>query len=377
MVTVLPDGADAIRPTDIDTLRYSVRVKGDSGFLFLNNFQDHVENHDIKGVRFELELPGGELSMPRKGFVLKKDAATILPFNMSLGSVLLKYATAQLLTKVDGCEGSHYFFFAPDGIRPEYAFDNGTVSDIEVSGGRVEKAGEITYVKSKGGKGPVIVVTGADGSVVKVTTLTREQALDSYRAKLWGKERLVISDAMVLGRCEFLQLQQTGCPKMSFSIYPDVEGGFVSSAGDVEKSSDGIFSRYEIKLAEKKIGMEVKRVGENKMVLSFPADAMDGVNEVFLKIDYVGDTGMAFVDGRLATDNLYYSRPWWIGLKKYVPKVLEKGMYFYFKPLLPDANYIQDLLEGTVPDFSDGPVLEIKSVEAMPEYEVILSKGGC
>ena len=52
-------------------------------------------------------------------------------------------------------------------------------------------------------------------------------------------------------------------------------------------------------------------------------------------------------------------------------------MYFYFKPLLPDANYIQDLLAGTVPDFSDGPVLEIKSVEAIPEYEVILSKGGC
>jgi hypothetical protein len=52
-------------------------------------------------------------------------------------------------------------------------------------------------------------------------------------------------------------------------------------------------------------------------------------------------------------------------------------MYFYFKPLLPDANYIQDLPAGTVPDFSDGPVLEIKSVEAIPEYEVILSKGGC
>ena len=377
MVTVLPEGADSIKPTDIDTLRYSARVRGDSGFLFLNNFQDHVENHDIKGIRFELELPGGKLSMPRKGFVLKKDVAVILPFNMSLGDVLLKYATAQLLTKVDSCEESHYFFFAPEGIGAEYAFDSGRISNINVSGGKVEKKGEITYVKSKAGTDSMIVVTGADGSVVKVTTLTREQALDSYKVKLWGKKHLVISDAMVLGRCEFLQLQQMGCPKISFSIHPDVEGGFASSAGDVEKSSDGIFSRYEIKLAEKDVGMEVERIGENKMVLSFPAEAMDGVNEVFLKIDYVGDTGMAFVDGRLATDNLYYSRPWWIGLKKYVPEVLEKGMYFYFKPLLPDANYIQDLLEGTVPDFSDGPVLEIKSVEAIPEYEVILSKGGC
>jgi hypothetical protein len=377
MVTVLPEGADSIKPADIDALRYSARVKGESGFLFLNNFQDHVENHDIEGIKFELELPGGNLSMPRKGFVLKKDAATILPFNMSLGGVLLKYATAQLLTKVESCEGSHYFFFSPEGLRPEYAFDSGTVSDIKVSGDKVEKAGEITYVKPKAGKDSVITVTGTDGSVVKVTTLTREQALDSYKVKLWGKERLVVSNAMVLGRCEFLQLQQVGCPEISFSIYPDVKGGFASSAGDVGKSSDGIFSRYEIKLAKKDVGMEVKRVGENKMVLSFPADAMDSLNEVFLKIDYVGDTGMAFVDGRLATDSFYYSRPWWIGLKKYVPKVLEKGMYFYFKPLLPDANYIQDLPAGKVPDFSDGPVLEIKSVEAIPEYEVILSKGGC
>lgn len=42
MGTVLPEGWDKIDPTDAETLRYAVRKKGNSGFVFLNNFQAHT-----------------------------------------------------------------------------------------------------------------------------------------------------------------------------------------------------------------------------------------------------------------------------------------------------------------------------------------------
>lgn len=44
----------------------------------------------------------------------------ILPFNLRMGDVVLKYATAQLLTKIEENGNDHYFFFAPEGFMPEY-----------------------------------------------------------------------------------------------------------------------------------------------------------------------------------------------------------------------------------------------------------------
>lgn len=49
MVTVLPEGSQDIEPVDVDTLRYAVRTDGTGGFLFLNNYQDHVECRPKQG----------------------------------------------------------------------------------------------------------------------------------------------------------------------------------------------------------------------------------------------------------------------------------------------------------------------------------------
>ena len=161
---------------------------------------------------------------------------------------------------------------------------------------------------------------------------------------------------------------------MDFSIYPDVDGNLASASGRIQRKADGIFTNYQITLQEKSIRLEVKRVGKAKAVINLPDDAMEGLNDVFLKIDYTGDTGMAFIDGRLATDHLYYGSAWWIGLKRFVPEVLEKGMYFYFRPMYKNAPYLIDLPEELIPDLSGGPVIDIRSIEAVPEYQVIVSQ---
>lgn len=50
-----------------------------------------------------------------------------MPFNLQMGKVLMKYATAQLLTMIKDRNGDHYFFFVPDGMKAEYFFDAATV----------------------------------------------------------------------------------------------------------------------------------------------------------------------------------------------------------------------------------------------------------
>jgi hypothetical protein len=374
MPTVLPEGYEKIKPTDIDTLRYAARVKGDSGFLFLVNFQDHVENRDIEGIKFDLNLSGGKFSVPRNDFVLKKDQSVILPFNISLGGALLKYATAQPLTKIVDGALNHYFFFAAEGIQPEYAFDSETIKDIKSSRGKVEKKGEVTYITSKSGTDSVIEIENTDGNIIKITTLTREQALYCYKIKLLSREHLALSKALVLERDDFLLLQQTADSKIQLKLYPDVKGGLDCSTGSIKKSTDGIFSLYEIDLPAKKIELDIERISKEKLTLNLPDDIMAGVNEVFLKIDYIGDTSMAFIDGKLLTDNLYHGSPWWIGLKQFAPAAVEKGMYFYFKPMYKEAEFLIDLPPESIPDLSRGPVVEVRSIEAVPEYEVILKR---
>ena len=58
MQTMLPEGASLIDPKDTETLRFAVRTGGKSGFLFLNNFQDHLEMKPKKDESVTLHLNG-------------------------------------------------------------------------------------------------------------------------------------------------------------------------------------------------------------------------------------------------------------------------------------------------------------------------------
>lgn len=187
---------------------------------------------------------------------------------------------------------------------------------------------------------------------------------------------MILSEATVLNRGEFLQLQQMANSNMTVSIYPDVEGDLVTSVGGIQRNFDGIFVSYQIAIPDRRIQLEVKRVSKNKAVVKLPLDSMEGLNDIFLKIDYVGDTGMAFIDGTLAADNFYQGLPWWIGLKRFAPEVLQKGIYFCFRPMYENAPYLTDLPAELTPNFSCGPVIDVRSIKAVPEYQVIVSRKG-
>ena len=166
METVLPEGNDRITPDNRETLRYAVRMKDDSGFIFMTNFQDHdTARVDQKDLQFKLNLRNESFMIPAKGtFTLKKDVSAILPFNLHMEDAVLKYATAQLLTKIEDNGKEHYFFFAPEGFTPEYSFDKATL-----------KSGKSFYAPIPGVKSTFSITT-KNGKKVMVTTLTREQA---------------------------------------------------------------------------------------------------------------------------------------------------------------------------------------------------------
>lgn len=342
METVLPKEYERMTPDNRETLRYAARVKGKSGFVFMVNFQDHdTARVDQKDLCLRLKFADETLRIPSQGtFTLPKDESLILPFNFQMEDALLKYATAQLLLKLDDKGTDHYFFFVPEGIHPEFVFDKTTV------------AGKHCYTPEAGLKSTFTVKTSG-GKRFKVTTLTREQALNA--CKVDGK--LLITSSMVLPEAGRVRLLNMGDPVFRYVEYP--------SAKDFKeqmKEVPSVQPEYTF-----------RKVGSRRLAVRFSGKEYPQVNDYFLRLDYTGDVAMAFLKGELVLDHFYYGAPWQISLKRFQQELTDEELSFYIRPLRKNAPFLSDLPGEAVPDFSKGSVVRIDSVQVVPQYVTTLS----
>ncbi len=340
METVLPEGWEKMTPQNRDDLRYAARMKDDAGFVFMINFQDHdTLRHDMKDLQLKLNLKDETLCIPADGtFILGKDQSVILPFNLNMEGALLKYATAQLLMKIDDNGTNHYFFFAPEGMETEYLFDKQTVK------------GKNRFKPVAGFKSTFTIKT-ATGKTVKVTTLTREMALNALKVN--GK--LLIADATVLPREDGADLLCLGQNTVNYVVYPSKQG----------------FKEQSVSVPSVSPKFEVKKAGPRRMSVSVSQiESEEQVQEYFLQVNYMGDVAMAFMKGQLVQDEFYHGEPWTIGLKRYYDDLKNDPLTFYFRPLQPNAPFLRDLPKQAVPDFKNGAVVDIKEVKVIPEYRL-------
>lgn len=342
METVLPKGYEQMTPDNRETLRYAARVKGKSGFVFMVNFQDHdTARVDQKDLCLRLKFADETLRIPSQGtFTLPKDESLILPFNFQMEDALLKYATAQLLLKLDDKGMDHYFFFVPGGIRPKFVFDKTTV------------AGKHCYTPEAGLKSTFMVKTSG-GKRFKVTTLTREQALNA--CKVDGK--LLITSSMVLPEAGRVRLLNMGDPVFRYVEYPSAKG-----FKEQMKEVPSVQPEYTF-----------RKVGSRRLAVRFSGKEYPQVNDYFLQLDYTGDVAMAFLKGELVLDHFYYGAPWKISLKRFQQELTDEELSFYIRPLWKNAPFLSDLPGEAVPDFSKGSVVRVDSVQVVPQYVTTLS----
>lgn len=341
METVLPKGYERMTPDNRETLRYAARVRGKSGFVFMVNFQDHdTARVDQKDLCLRLKFADETLRIPSQGtFTLPKDESLILPFNFQMEDALLKYATAQLLLKLDDKGTDHYFFFVPEGIHPEFVFDKTTV------------AGKHCYTPEAGLKSTFTVKTSG-GKRFKVTTLTREQALNA--CKINGK--LLITSSMVLPEAGRVRLLNMGDPVFRYVEYSSAKG-----FKEQMKEVPSVQPEYTF-----------RKVGSRRLAVRFSGKEYPQVNDYFLQLDYTGDVAMAFLKGELVLDHFYYGAPWKISLKRFQQELTDEELSFYIRPLRKNAPFLSDLPGEAVPDFSKGSVVRIDSVQVVPQYVTTL-----
>jgi beta-galactosidase len=331
---------------------------------------------DHERVRFQLQLPDEVLTVPQlKGLTLQQSVSTILPFNLSLDDgVRLTYATAQLLTSLHNGEEVTYAFFTPEGMHAELALDKTTYQAIEVTGGTLQKEQERDYILAEPGMHCRIQITTLKGSLMQLLVLTQEQAWKCWKVQLWGKERLLLTDALVLDKDDELHLYWRGPATIDLAVYPPLPEQPNAAADQLATTVDGFFSRYTVIAPERTIKLAVQQLRPDTLCIELPT-TLDGLHDAFLSIDFVGDMGNAYLNGRLVSDHFANGLPWEIGLKRFLTTEAARELIIRFSPLRNNAAALRYFPTGMAFRLTDGDcTIEVKSIQVHPEYHAVLTQ---
>lgn len=379
--TVLPQEAPLIHPENTSILRYAVRVKDKSGFIFINNYQDHCELNTLCDIRIKLNANDEELYVPAIGGInLAKGITAIFPFNIKLGDITLKYSTTQLLTRIKYNE-DHYFFFAPEGINAEYCFDNEGIYCIDTSCGEIIEEKPYTIIKTYAGLDSVVKITGANKTIIYVHTITRSQALSSWKINFNKKETLVITDADSLiekNGCLYLETRKNRIQLYFFPTeYKLVAVQNKDITKDIISEKEGFFSRFNIDISEKNLHFDIDRIDSNRVEISFKKASFEGIEDIILRIEYEGDIGYAFIGNKLINDNFFNGQIWEIGLKRYFNELAEKDIYIFISPIRKGKVIIKDISMAMQQQFIGEEIANIKQISPSIVYKISIFQESC
>ncbi|WP_114790761.1 beta-galactosidase [Niabella yanshanensis] len=371
MTVALPANAASLKPENIHDLRYAIRFKGSSGFLFLNNFQDDTAMIDQEHIQVKIKTAAGDVLIPASGgFNLASGENAIFPFNFDCNGTKLIYATAQLLMKGED-EMPYFVFFTPNGVKGAFSFEPGTIVE-SIKGAKVNR----TSVTCTADICEFAVIK--DGKKTRVLVVDKERALKAYTIAVNGKKSLLFSNAIVLQNENNFELLSDSANNFHIDIYPKTTAVLKAPAGNLKVIKENpTFSSWHITLPAFEPKLSFREISSRKTAVALPQALPAGINDIYLQVNYKGDTGMDFVNGELVADNFYNGLPWQVGLRKFLSApVTPKEMVFYFRPMQKDATYLQDLepYPGYVPDFGKAnEYLKVDSISLIPQYKITIN----
>lgn len=368
MGTILPQTNQEITNDNIKTLRYAVRAKDNSGFVFMHNYQDHIENMDLNGLSISVKTANSTIRIPSEGgFTLKKEESIILPFNLNISGVNIKCATVQPLTSFVNKGNEYNVFFSVEGIQPEIVFSelNKEIKTINCRFGKGNPGGKI--------KGSNSTIFGfsfkrENGTEAHFLIVPREMANQTW---LFNNQ-LIFSKALITSSHSNLSIQSVDENKPVLSFYPAIKKIPNVSGANIKliKPMAEDMVSYEMEFTPVDTGISVERTDNRQTTVKVPENSFNGLNDIFLQVNYTGDRALAFIDGKLVADHFYYGLPWEIGLKKFDFDLKYGSLQFFFHPINNDAEYLIDFDNGKLFGKSNKKqVLEIGDVRIVPEYK--------
>ena len=321
METQLPDSAEALVPENLETLRFCVRSDGESGFLFVNNFQDHRvmpprEHESItiqsKNARYSFDLS------------IATDENAILPFHFMMDGILLLQANAQPVLRTVLQEKAVYVFMIPDGMDGALSFEpSAEVRKTDSPIRSVEK---------------VLSVRKGDQEIT-VLLLSREQANRLY---LLRNGRLAFSDAALLEDEQGALRLETEQAENRVEFWPT---RFVTATASVPE-----------------LAVECEQTAPGRYVIRIPEAIPKNLKDVELQIRYEGDIGSLFLASQLISDNFCNGDVWEIGLREYADALRTQPLVLVISPIRKGSVVHAESAMAGRSEESSSQIAELRSI---------------
>lgn len=366
MQTMLPAGAESLLPEETVAVRCALRAGADAGFVFVTNYQDHVRQPERRNLRFRVQLDAGETAFPSAdGLALISGESAVFPVGLRFGRVTLAWSTAQLITKIEHDNALHIFLFAPRGVAPELAFVSEELTRCIAEGASVKRTPRHSIVR--GPASGFRVQCHAADETLWFHVLSREQALHLSRHRFGTVDRLVFTDADAAEQQDGLLLWSER-PEVAARVFPPL-------VSRVHAPDPILPSTMELRASVQswRGGVTVERIGDDTLRIAVAAHAFDGVDNLLLRVDYVGDIARVFEHGTLIADHFANGVPWEIGLRQLCAGSGSGELILKVVPRTADSRVI---LDETVPRperFAGERVASITSVNVVPLYRFLLA----
>jgi len=394
MPMTLPERKPANRD-DAQTLRWCVRSDGQSGFVFVNNYQRLLKMPAKPDVQFEFRLPSETLSFPNAPVTIPADSRFFWPFNLDLGhDVRLAWATAQPVCSIDEGSQRTVFFAQTKGVAAEFAFARDT--KIQPASGRLSRHKDSAVVEDvPTGRTVAFKIAGRQGEV-RIVLLDEADSLALWKGSWQGQERIFLTSAGLVLDGENLNLTSTNGSELAVGIYP-APSRVHSSGTLVRPARDGVFARF-VPLASANVQAPValeqiqpagplRAISIKQGVAVAPEDA-DFANaavwkihlpqnvrpddDPLLRLNYVGDVARITLNGKLLIDDFYNGNPLEIGLRRHAPEILHGDLRIAILPLRQDAPIY--LASSARPAFGDAAsVVELRRAVLVSQSQVRLT----
>jgi hypothetical protein len=391
--------------------RASVRSRGDSGFLFVNNYVRGYPMPARPAVQFEIRIPSGICRMPSHPVDLPSGSYFIWPFNLKLDGINLRYASAQLFTRLASGSGSTIYFVQASGVPAEFAFDAVSIRTIHSSSGETVTDVGTTYVRGVlPGENSWIDLVSNEDRRLRIVLLNQEEAENAWTVRIGGTEHLLFTAQDFFSDADsqpgHIWLRSRGLPQFAFDIAPPLAAPFQGSLplseaatsaqlASFTATTEKITPSFENRLLQPASDVPPVKLGPNfswrkhgvaqappeselsqaaKWVITVAPANMSHLSDLFLEVKYQGDVARLYSNHRLLTDDFYNGQTWSIGLRRFLDPQGAGKFELHILPLRKDALVY---LEPSSPtDFpANGQADKLDSIRLVPEYELVIDTG--
>lgn len=407
LATTIPTFPDrhTLKPEDAETLRMSVRSHGNSGYVFINNYQRLLEMKDMNDIRIRIrQQDGAELVFPQLN--IASGEQLIMPFNIDINGHLLNYATVQPLYILKN-KVPTYVFLSHAGTASELVFSADNLKKVTLDGRKIKEVDGAYTLNCDPEKEHLIQLKASDGKQTKILLLTQEQARKSWKIQQGGKEFLCITSSQLIPSAEEITIRNIDKTQFEMRIYPADARCSVKEGMSVktQKQGDFLTVRFETPVVSLQASYREAQnpesfiprqqlLPEDNRLENTPANRPGpqyfvnfkpvptslyytihtpqlpaSMKNAYMLIDYTGDTGSLYKKGALIADDYYWGGPMVFDLGR----MKQQDNTEYLLQIIPFAPEVKIYLDPSVRKNLQLSSQGIRSIRVLPVYDLKLT----